>query len=278
MKYKILDGKKTAKLQRQKLRQEIKEKNLKPGLAVILVGDNQASKIYVNYKEKACKKVGIKTINHNLPENTEFSTLAELIEKLNRDSQVDGILLQLPLPSHLDEDKLLEMIDPDKDVDGFHPLNVGKLILGKETFVSATPLGIMNLLKAHDIKFKGKEAVVVGRSNIVGKPIAALLTAHDATVTICHSKTIELEKQIARAQILIVAVGKRGVVKPQWIPSGCVVVDVGTHRLDSGKVVGDLDFEEVSRKAAWITPVPGGIGPMTIASLLQNTVKAALNH
>ncbi len=244
-------------------------------LAVILAGDDAASAVYVRNKEKACAKAGIRSVTHRIPGSVTEDELLARVADLNADPEVDGILVQLPLPRHIRERRVLDAILPEKDVDGFHPINQGRVLLGDpRAIVPCTPAGVMELLRRNDVSVAGKRAVVVGRSSIVGRPLAALLIAEDATVTVCHTKTRDLAAQVAQAECLFVAAGRRGVVNPEWIPQGCVVVDVGIHRLDDGRIAGDLDFEPCAQRASAITPVPGGIGPMTIAMLLRNTLRA----
>lgn len=274
----ILDGKKAAQEIRASLKEEVarlKARGLTPGLAVVLVGEDPASKVYVKQKEKACREAGIASQVYRLPEDTSEESLLQLIQELNADRAVHGILVQLPLPGRLDANRVIQAIDPAKDVDGFHPLNVGRLAVGLPAPVPCTPRGIIHLLDAYGIPIAGRHAVVVGRSNIVGKPLAQLLLARNATVTVCHSKTVDLASLTRTADILVAAAGKprlitRGMVKP-----GAVVVDVGINRLPEG-LVGDVDFEAVREVAGYITPVPGGVGPLTIAMLLKNTLEAAL--
>ncbi len=252
-----------------------------PGLAVILVGDNPASEAYVGRKIKACKEIGIQSFDILLPQDTPESKLVKTIQDLNANSKVDGILLQLPLPKGIDEQKLLKLIDPDKDVDGFHPMNVGKLLLGLPTFISCTPYGVCELLKYYKVSTEGKHVVIVGRSNIVGKPLAALLVQKNphanATVTICHSRSENLEAITSQADILIAAIGIANFIKPNMVKENAVVIDVGINRIDASnekgyRLVGDVDYDNVSKKCSFITPVPGGVGPMTIAMLMKNTV------
>lgn len=246
-------------------------------LAVVLVGDDAASAVYVRNKEKACQKAGIRSVAHRLPADTPEADLRALVASLNADPEVDGILVQLPLPRPLPERAILDLIVPEKDVDGFHPVNQGRVLLGdRAALAPCTPAGVLELLRRNDVPVAGKRAVIVGRSTIVGRPLAALLIAADATVTVCHTKTRDLAAEVARAEVLVVAVGHRHVVKPEWITPGTVVVDVGIHRLDDGTLAGDLDFAPSAERAFAITPVPGGIGPMTIALLLTNTVRAGL--
>lgn len=244
-------------------------------LAVILAGDDPASAVYVRNKEKACAKAGIRSITHRLPADISEDELLARVAGLNADPEVDGILVQLPLPRHIRERRVLDAILPEKDVDGFHPVNQGRVLLGDaRAIVPCTPAGVMELLRRNGISVAGRRAVVVGRSSIVGRPLAALLIAADATVTVCHTKTRDLAEQVRQAECLFVAAGRRHVVDPVWIPEGCVVVDVGIHRLEDGRIAGDLDFEPCAQRASAITPVPGGIGPMTIAMLLRNTLRA----
>ncbi|MCK5211269.1 bifunctional methylenetetrahydrofolate dehydrogenase/methenyltetrahydrofolate cyclohydrolase FolD [Candidatus Parcubacteria bacterium] len=271
----LLDGKKISQEIKNELKKEIKESKLSPGLAVVLVGENPASVIYTKHKKKACAEVGIKSFSYELPHETTQYELEELIEKLNLDKKIHGILVQLPLPEQINAQKIIASIDPKKDVDGFHPLNVGKLMLGLPGFRSATPLGIIELIKRYNLDLVGQHAVIVGRSNIVGKPLAQLLLQEHATVTICHSKTKNLPEITAQADILVAALGRPQFIKKDMVKKGAVVIDVGMNRLDNGKLVGDVDFDEVKNIVEAITPVPGGVGPMTIAALLMNTVKAA---
>ncbi len=272
----ILDGKALAKKIRASIKKEVdnlKKEGIIPGLAFILVGDNPASQVYVNMKTKACEEVGIYSINHRMPSEISEKELIDVIRMLNENPMVDGILVQLPLPKHLNEEKIIEAIDYKKDVDGFHPYNMGRLARGNPLFVSCTPFGIMKLLNEYSIEVKGKDVVVVGAGNITGKPMALMLTNSGATVQICHIYTQNLEEKTKRADIVISAVGKPNLIKEEMIKEGAVVVDVGISRVE-GKVVGDVDFEKVSKKASYITPVPGGVGPMTIAMLLYNTLQS----
>ena len=274
----ILDGKETAKKTRENLKgkvAELKERNIKPKLAVIMVGDDNASKIYVRNKSKACEELGIDYEEINMGEDTTQEQLLDTIKKLNNRNDIHGILLQSPVPKGLDINEAFRTIIPEKDVDGFNPINVGKLALGQETFVSCTPFGIIKLLEEYNIPIEGKNAVIVGRSNIVGKPMLHCLLNKNATVTICHSKTKNLEEITRKADILIVAIGKTKFVTPDMVKPGAVVVDVGINRNEQGKVCGDVDFENVEKIASYITPVPGGVGPMTIAMLMTNVIKAA---
>lgn len=275
----IIDGKLVAQSLRADISvqvKELKEKhNLVPGLAVIIVGDNPASKVYVRNKEKACIDVGINSYVISMHENTKESDLLAEIDRLNRDENVHGILVQLPLPGHISEDHVINAIDPKKDVDAFHPVNVGRILTGKYTFLPCTPAGVMSLLDYYKVEIKGKKCVVLGRSNIVGKPMALLLLERNGTVTICHSKTQNLADEVASADILVVAIGKPEFIKGDMIKTGAIVIDVGINRNDDGKLVGDVEFSTVFEKAAMITPVPGGVGPMTITTLLTNTLTAA---
>ena len=273
----ILDGKKIAQEIQEELSlklEELKGKGVIPGLAVIRVGEDPSSLIYVRNKKRKAEEVGIHFEEHTLKENTPQDELIELIARLNSDSRIEGIVLQLPLPDHLDEKRILEKISPDKDVDGFHPLNMGRLLKGKPSFIPATPRGIMELLDRYKIPLEGKRAVVVGRSDIVGKPLAFLLLARNATVTICHSKTKDLSLITREGDILVAALGKPGFIKERMVKEGSVIIDVGINRVGN-KIVGDVDFEKVKEKASYITPVPGGVGPMTIVILLKNVLEAA---
>lgn len=278
----ILDGKKTS----AELRAEIREKALElkqrtgivPGLAVILVGDDPASRIYVNNKEKACEAAGFLSREYTLPEKTASEEIAEIIRSLNSDNNIHGILIQLPLPPHIRPEPLIELVDPKKDVDGFHPYNIGQLFLGNPYHRPCTPSGIVEILQRYKIPVSGKDAVIVGRSNIVGKPLALMLLGLNATVTVCHTKTRDLAEATRRADILVAAVGKASMISGDMVKDGAVVVDVGVNRLSDGKVVGDVNFAEVSPKASYITPVPGGVGPMTIAMLLKNTLEGAIRQ
>ncbi|RKZ01698.1 MAG: bifunctional methylenetetrahydrofolate dehydrogenase/methenyltetrahydrofolate cyclohydrolase FolD [Candidatus Hydrothermota bacterium] len=274
----IIDGRAVANKVHEEVRYEVERLNsfgIEPFLAVILVGENPASKVYVRNKEKACGKVGIKTKTFKLPSDTTYEQLKNLILELNNDEKVHGILVQLPLPSHLPEKEILELVDPQKDVDGFHPYNLGRLLSGHPTVKPCTPLGIMRLLDEYDVDLKGKEAVIVGRSVIVGKPMWLLLLERHATVTTCHSRTADLSFHTRRADVLVVAAGRAKLIKGDMVKPGAVVIDVGINRTEEGKLVGDVDFDEVKEVASMITPVPGGVGPMTVAMLLYNTVEAA---
>ncbi|MGB2552452.1 bifunctional methylenetetrahydrofolate dehydrogenase/methenyltetrahydrofolate cyclohydrolase FolD [Campylobacter sp. MOP51] len=277
----LLDGKAVSAKMKERVKNEaVKLKNLgvEPALAVILVGEDKASQTYVASKEKACHACEIKSIMHKLPEQTTQSELLALIDLLNLDDSVDGILVQLPLPKHINTDKILESISPNKDVDGFHAINVGKLSSGLDGFVPCTPLGIMEILKEYDIDVSGKNACVIGRSNIVGKPMANLLLNASATVTVTHSKTKNLKEIGKNSDILVAAIGKPFFVTEDMVKDGAIVIDVGINRLDDGRLVGDVDFDKVASKCSYITPVPGGVGPMTIAMLLSNTIKSAKNR
>ncbi len=273
----IIDGKGIAAEIRGDLKKQVAELTAQgktPGLEVILVGDDPASTVYVRNKERACKEVGINSTVHRLPAETTREELLGLIEKLNDDATVHGILVQLPLPSHLDEDEVINAISPKKDVDGFHPINAGKLLIGDDdAFVACTPAGVLELVKRTGVPIKGQNVVIVGRSNIVGKPAAVLFLREHATVTVCHSRTKDVAEECRRADILIAAVGRPEMIKKDWVKPGAVVIDVGINRVD-GKLVGDVDFENVKEVAGAITPVPGGVGPMTIAMLLRATVES----
>lgn len=276
----ILDGKNLSKKMKDNLKLEVKKLNengVFPKLAVIMVGNDPASSVYVKNKSKACKYVGIDFEEFLLEENISEEKLFNLIDSLNEDDKITGILLQAPIPKHLDINKAFERISPNKDVDGFNPLNVGKLAIGIDTFVSCTPLGIMKIFEDYNINLEGKNAVILGRSNIVGKPMVQCLLSKNATVTICHSRTSNIAEITKNADILISAIGKPKFVTENMIKDGAVVIDVGINRLDDGSLVGDVDFENAEKKSSYITPVPGGVGPMTIASLMENVVKAAKN-
>jgi methylenetetrahydrofolate dehydrogenase (NADP+)/methenyltetrahydrofolate cyclohydrolase len=282
MSAKIISGTEISKKIKQELAQEVgllKTKyDLTPGLAVVLVGENPASQVYVRMKEKGCELVGIYSEKHELPADITQDKLLELIDRLNRDEKIHGILVQLPLPGQINAEEVLEAISPDKDVDGFHPYNVGQLLVGKPGFVPCTPLGVIHMLKESGVDLVGKQAVVVGRSNIVGKPVALLLLQEHATVTVCHSRTKPLAEVTRRADVLVAAIGRPRMITADMVKPGAVVIDVGVNRLPDGKLCGDVDFEAVVQKAAAISPVPGGVGPMTIAMLLSNTVKSAKLH
>lgn len=275
---KILDGKAVSLKVKESVKvraDELKKFGIEPTLAVVLVGEDKASQTYVRAKEKACNEYGIKSVAHRLSENTTQNELLALINVLNLDDSIHGILVQLPLPKHIDTNVVLAAIDPRKDVDGFHAVNVGKLVSGLEGFVPCTPLGVMEILKEYGIDVAGLNAVVIGRSNIVGKPMANLLLNASATVTVTHSKTKNLKEICKNADLIVAAIGKPFFLKADMVKDGAIVVDVGINRLDDGRLVGDVDFDEVAPKCSYITPVPGGVGPMTIAMLLNNTILAA---
>lgn len=274
---KIIDGKQISQKVKERVKEQVAaltEKGVQPGLAVVIVGENPASRVYVNNKKKACAECGIASFEHALPSETSQETLLELVRRLNEDQKVHGILVQLPLPGHMDETAVLNAISPAKDVDAFHPVNVGKIMIGDYCFLPCTPAGVMELLASTGVSIEGKNCVVIGRSNIVGKPMAMLLLHANGTVTICHSRTKELEKICAEADILVAAVGRAKFVTADMVKPGAVVIDVGMNRVD-GKLCGDVDYAAVEPVAGYITPVPGGVGPMTIAMLMQNTVTAA---
>jgi methylenetetrahydrofolate dehydrogenase (NADP+)/methenyltetrahydrofolate cyclohydrolase len=275
----IIDGSKIAQDIRNEVKQSVydlkQKKGIVPGLAVILVGDDPASKIYVGKKAQDCAEVGFLSREYKLPADTSEEKLLGIINELNNDQLIHGILVQLPVPGHIHSYKVIEAIDPRKDVDGFHPYNVGRLISGNPCHYSCTPYGILELLNRNGIDPTGKEAVVVGRSNIVGKPMALMLLARNATVTICHTRTKDLAEVTRRADILVAAAGRAQMIKGDMVKKGVIVIDVGTNRLDTGKLVGDVDFATVAPKASYITPVPGGVGPMTRAMLMKNTLNAA---
>lgn len=273
----LIDGKKIS----QEIKDELKEKvaslkaqGVEGALAVIQVGNDPASSVYVRNKKKACEYIGIRSESYELPEETSEEELLALIERLNADEKINGILCQLPVPAHMDENKLIRAISPEKDVDGFHTQNVGALVVGQSGFVSCTPAGVIQLLKRSGVEIAGKHCVVVGRSNIVGKPMALLMLQENATVTICHSRTVDLQSMCRQADILIVAVGRPKMITAEYVKEGAVVIDVGIHRQEDGKLCGDVDFAQVEPKASAITPVPGGVGPMTIAMLMNNCVEA----
>lgn len=270
----IIDGKAISAAVKEKVRAEVERDKLSVGLAVVIVGDDPASRVYVNNKKKACEFCGIKSYEYALPAETTEKELLDLVDTLNADKNVNGILVQLPLPKHLDEKNVIERISPLKDVDAFHETNVGKIMIGNYAFLPCTPAGCMELIHSTGVEVSGKNCVVIGRSNIVGKPMAMLLLHENGTVTICHSKTKDLAEVCSRADILIAAVGKPNFVTADMVKPGAVVIDVGINRLDTGKLCGDVKFGEVSEKAGFITPVPGGVGPMTIAMLMRNTVTA----
>ena len=277
----IMDGKALSLKLKEQMKQRIaqlKQQGINPKLVVVLVGDNSASQVYVRNKHKSCGEVGIESEVITMPEQTTQQGLLEVVERLNQDETVDGILVQLPLPKQIDEKTVLRSILPEKDVDGFHPVNVGLLSIGDECFAPATPSGIIAMFQEYGIDIAGKNCVVIGRSNIVGKPMAALLLKNNATVTICHSKTEDLASYTRRADVVIVATGRRHTLTAEMVKEGAVVVDVGMNRNEQGKLCGDVDYEEVKEKASFITPVPGGVGPMTITELLENTIQAAQRH
>ncbi len=279
----IIDGKAISQQIKDELKvktQALAEQGIEVTLAVILVGEDPASQVYVRNKKRACEYIGYKSLSYELPADTTQDKLLELVRELNEREDVDGILVQMPLPSHIDEKAVINAIAPDKDVDGFHPMNVGALCIGEEGFVSCTPAGVIQLLKrgCPDLDISGKECVIVGRSNIVGKPMALLMLRENATVTVAHSRTANLKEVCKRADILIAAVGKAAMIKGDYIKEGAVVIDVGINRKDDGKLCGDVDFEGASQVAGAITPVPGGVGPMTIAMLMNNCYEAAVRH
>ncbi len=270
----IIDGKAVSQKVKEEIRAEIEREKLTVGLAVVIVGNNPASRVYVNNKKKACEACGIQSFEYALPEETTEAQLLELVDTLNADPNVNGILVQLPLPAQIDEKKIIERISPLKDVDAFHAVNVGKIMIGNYAFLPCTPAGVMELIHSTGTEICGKECVVIGRSNIVGKPMAMLLLHENATVTICHSKTRNLAEVCRRADILVSAVGKADFVTADMVKEGAVVIDVGMNRRADGKLCGDVKFEEAEKKASFITPVPGGVGPMTIAMLMKNTLMA----
>jgi len=274
----IIDGKAISEKLRKTIAEDaaaLAQRGAVPGLAVVLVGDDPASRTYVSMKEKACQKAGIYSQEHQLPEDTSEAELLALIDRLNRDERIDGILVQLPLPKQIDTARVIESIDPRKDVDGFHPYNFGRLAAGNPLFQPCTPYGIMKLLDETGVDLTGKEVVVVGRSNIVGKPVALMCLARHATVTICHSRTRDLPRRVVQGDVVIAAVGKAQMIKGEWIKEGAVVIDVGINRVEGNRLVGDVDFAAACRRASAITPVPGGVGPMTITMLLANTVESS---
>ncbi len=272
---KIIDGKEVSQYIKTKIKTEAQELGIKPGLAVILVGNDPASCVYVNNKKKACEFCGFNSKSFELSADTTQDELLKLIDTLNADPEIHGILVQMPLPSHIDETAVIDSIIPSKDVDAFNPVNVGKIMTGDFDFLPCTPAGVMELLKYYNIDVAGKHCVVIGRSNIVGKPMSMLMLHANATVTICHSRTKDLAKMVSQADIVVAAVGRAGFVTADMVKDGAVVVDVGINRGENGKLCGDVDFENVSKKASFITPVPGGVGPMTIAMLMQNTLTSA---
>lgn len=277
----IIDGKAVSAQVKEEIKQEVsqlKENGVEIGLAVVIVGDDPASQVYVRNKEKACEFVGFNSYKYALPAETTEEELLALIDKLNNDDKVDGILVQLPLPKHLDDKLIINNIRPDKDVDAFHPVNVGHIMVGDYSFLPCTPAGVMKLIDSTGVDVAGKECVVIGRSNIVGKPQAMLLLHRSGTVTVCHSKTKNLKEVCSRADILVAAVGRAKMITADYIKEGAVVIDVGMNRDENGKLCGDVDFEDCKDKAGYITPVPGGVGPMTIAMLMQNTLTAGKMH
>lgn len=270
----LIDGKEIARQVKDECRERVQNEGLDVTLAVIQVGEDPASTVYVGNKKKACEYIGIRSISYELPEETTEEELLAIVNNLNADDTVHGILVQLPLPEHIDEDKVIQTISPKKDVDGFHPQSVGALSIGQPGFVSCTPAGIIQLLKRSEIDLEGKECVIVGRSNIVGKPMALLMLRENATVTVCHSRTKNLQEVTKRADILIVAIGKPKFITADYVKKGAVVIDVGIHRNENNKLCGDVDYENVEPLVSAITPVPGGVGPMTIAMLMNNCVEA----
>ena len=279
MSAKILSGKEVSQRIKAELKNEadkLKAKGIMPGLAVVIVGDDPASRVYVNNKKKACEELGILSEEYALPAETKEEELLALIDKLNADKNISGILVQLPLPKGIDEEKVINRINPKKDVDAFHPANVGKIMIGNYDFVPCTPAGVMELIAESGIDISGKECVIVGRSNIVGKPMSMIKKKKNGTVTVCHSKTKDLKEVTKRADILVVAVGRPEFITGDMIKEGAVVIDVGINRLENKKLVGDVHFESAEKVASAITPVPGGVGPMTIAMLMKNTLKAAI--
>ncbi|WP_298021708.1 bifunctional methylenetetrahydrofolate dehydrogenase/methenyltetrahydrofolate cyclohydrolase FolD [uncultured Dysosmobacter sp.] len=273
-----IDGKALAAKVKDQVRAEAAKLSRRPGLAVVLVGDDPASQVYVRGKEKDCAECGIESFEHRLPAETTQEDLLALVRELNADSAVDGILVQLPLPAHLDEEQIIDAIVPDKDVDCFHPFNVGRMVIGEPVFLPCTPAGVMEMLREYDIPVRGKRCVVLGRSNIVGKPMAMLLTQSDGTVTLCHSRTERLAEITREADILVSAVGRTRFVTADMVKDGAVVIDVAMNRDENGRLCGDVDFGPVEQKASCITPVPGGVGPMTRALLMRNILTAAQNH
>lgn len=273
----VMDGKAVSAAVKDEVKKEVEELKTKgkvPSLAVVLVGNDPASKVYVGNKKKACEYCGIKSLEYLLEESTSEQELLGLIDVLNKEPTVNGILVQLPLPSHINEQHIINAINPHKDVDAFHPVNVGKIMTGNPDFLPCTPAGVMEIFKKYNIETAGKDCVIIGRSNIVGKPMSMLMLAADSTVTVCHSKTKDLKQKCKNADIIIAAVGRAGFVTADMVKEGAVVIDVGINRTESGKLCGDVNFAEVSKKASYITPVPGGVGPMTIATLMKNTLSA----
>ncbi|PKQ16105.1 MAG: bifunctional methylenetetrahydrofolate dehydrogenase/methenyltetrahydrofolate cyclohydrolase FolD [Actinobacteria bacterium HGW-Actinobacteria-7] len=277
----IIDGKAISAKRRARIAErvtELKARGISPGLAVVIVGEDPASQVYVRNKVKACEETGVFSAKIVLPAETTQEALLAVVEELNGREDINGILVQFPLPAHLDEDAVIEAIRADKDVDGFHPESIGRLVVGKETFVSCTPAGVMVLLEESGVDLNGKDVVVIGRSNNVGKPVGLLALAQNATVTFCHSRTTDLPDHVRAADVVIVAVGRPEMVKGDWIKEGAVVIDVGINRLEDGRLVGDVEFETARQRASAITPVPGGVGPMTIAMLLENTLTATVRQ
>ncbi len=276
---KIIDGKAVAKALRVELATEVADlkesAGITPGLAVVLVGEDPASKVYVRNKARASEEVGIRSVQHILPEETKEAELLSLISELNSDADIHGILVQLPLPAHINQATIIEAISAEKDADGFHPYNMGRLLTGSPTLEPCTPLGVMHLIETTGLDIAGKDAIVIGRSNIVGKPVAVMLLGQNATVTLCHSRTAGLAEKIATADIVVAAIGRAEMIKGEWIKEGATVIDVGMNRNADGKLCGDVEYATAAKRAARITPVPGGVGPMTIAMLLKNTVTAA---
>ena len=276
---KIISGKEVSAKVKNEVKEktiELKNKGIEVGLAVVIVGDDPASRVYVNNKKKACEEVGFTSYEYALPAETTEAELLALVDKLNKDDKVNGILVQLPVPKHINETAVINAISPDKDVDAFHPVNVGKIMIGDYAFLPCTPAGVMELIDSTGVDIAGKSCVVIGRSNIVGKPMSMLLLHRSGTVTICHSKTKNLKEICANADILVAAVGRPNFVTGDMVKEGAVVIDVGINRLENGKLCGDVNYEEAEKKAAFITPVPGGVGPMTIAMLMKNTLTAAM--
>lgn len=275
----IIDGKAIASELRQELKGRVETRSKQglraPGLAVILVGSDPASEVYVSSKRKGCEEIGIKSLAYDLPDNTQQDTLLKLIDELNENPEVDGILVQLPLPEHVDDEAIIERIHPDKDVDGFHPYNVGRLALRMPVLRPCTPRGVITMLEHTGEDIRGMDAVIVGASNIVGRPMSLELLLAGCTVTICHRFTRNLAEHVKRADLVVVGVGKPGMIKGEWIKPGAIVIDVGINRLEDGRLVGDVEYDIARESASWITPVPGGVGPMTVATLLQNTVDSA---
>ncbi|MCP3682692.1 MAG: bifunctional methylenetetrahydrofolate dehydrogenase/methenyltetrahydrofolate cyclohydrolase FolD [bacterium] len=272
----IIDGKKVAGEVLKRIKADVSQLEIKPGLAVVVVGDDPASKVYVKMKETRCKETGIHSERYDLDKDITQSSLIKLIEKLNNDKDIHGILLQIPLPKHIDSDMVLERISPEKDVDGFHPLNMGRVLAERDSVLTCTPKAVMELLDAYKINVKGKDVAIIGKSKLVGKPLGVMLANRDATITLCHIKTKDLKKYTSDADIVIVAAGKAKLLTADMVKDGVVVIDVGINRIN-GKIVGDVDFENVKKKSSFITPVPGGVGPMTVAMLLENTMELYKN-